>query len=375
MGDDSSSGDGAPADEGAPGTSRTPGWEGAPGEDVQGIDAAAVTAWYEQHVPGARPPLAFSLITGGHSNLTYKVVDAAGRATVLRRPPLGAVLATAHDMGREHRIVAALGPTDVPVPPALGLCEDEAVNGAPFYVMDFVEGFVLTDARSTADLFDEAERGRIGRSVIDVLVALHRVDPDAVGLGDLGRKEAYLARQLRRWWGQWEKSKTRELPEMEQVHAALQERMPEQVGATIVHGDYRLGNMIASRDARIAAVLDWELCTLGDPLADLGYVLNNWAGPGESEVGAGGAAMSPTAAGGFPGREEFLAAYAEATGRDVSAIDYYRAFQYWRLAAIIEGVLSRYLKGVMGGGADTSVFRAQVDGLARAALDLLERSR
>jgi aminoglycoside phosphotransferase (APT) family kinase protein len=341
--------------------------------EVRGIDRARVTEWLAAEIGGVTPPLAFELIAGGHSNLTYKLTDAAGRRYVLRRPPLGAVLATAHDMAREHRIISAIGKTAVPVPPALGLCEDEAVNGAPFYVMEYVEGQVLVDGASAEKLFGEEERYRIGCSVIQVLADLHRLDPDEIGLGDLGRKEAYLARQLKRWQTQWEKSKTRELPAMEEVHEALVDRMPEQVGATVVHGDYRLGNMLIGRDARVAALLDWELCTLGDPMADVGYVMNNWAEPGEGSATMRGAALAPTMAGGFPDREAFLARYVELTGRDVSQVDYYRAFQYWRLAAIIEGVLARYLKGVMGTAADTEAFRSQVDLLAGEALALVRR--
>jgi aminoglycoside phosphotransferase (APT) family kinase protein len=275
-------------------------------------------------------------------------------------------------MAREHRIISALAQTDVPVPAALGLCEDVGVNDAPFYVMAHVDGLVLVDDRITSEHFDVAARGRLGNEVIEVLAALHQVDPDTVGLGDLGRREAYLERQLSRWRKQWEKTRTRELPVMDVVHQRLEEKRPAQVGATIVHGDYRLGNMLVSQEARIAAVLDWELCTLGDPLADLGYVMNNWAEPGEEGPGGRAAAMSPTGAGGFPDRRAFVARYEELTGRDASGIDYYRAFQYWRLAAIVEGVLSRYLKGVMGGSADTDVFQRQVDGLAEAAHVLLE---
>jgi aminoglycoside phosphotransferase (APT) family kinase protein len=338
----------------------------------KGINAERLNEWFGKHVKGAEPPLEFSLITGGHSNLTFKAEDRAGHSFVLRRPPTGAVIATAHDMAREHRIISALADTDVPVPPALGLCEDPAVNDAPFYVMAYVDGLVLEDERITAENFDEAARAQLGEQVIEVLAALHRIDPESVGLGDLGRREAYLERQLKRWKKQWEKTKTRELPVMDEVHRRLEASMPVQVGATIVHGDYRLGNMLVSRDARIAAVLDWELCTLGDPLADLGYVMNNWSAPGEKGPAGRGAAMSPTSAGGFPDRQAFVARYEALTGRDASSIDYYRAFQYWRLAAIVEGVLSRYLKGVMGNAADTDLFRKQVDGLAEGAHLLLE---
>jgi len=339
-------------------------------EAPTGIAPQPVADWLAANVAGLRLPLSFALITGGHSNLTYCVTDAAGRKVVLRRPPLGAVLATAHDMGREHRIISSLAGSGVPVPPALGLCSDAAVNGAPFYVMAFVEGVVL-DLGSTVEKHIprlEDRRG-LGRHVIEVLALLHSVDVDAIGLGDLGRREGYITRQLKRWSTQWEQSKTRELPAMEQVYEALSSGIPEQHGSGVVHGDYRLGNLLTGKHARIAAVLDWELCTLGDPLADLGYLMNNWAEPGESGPEARGAALAPTVAGGFPSRREMQGHYAALTGRDVSHVDYYRAFSYWRLAAIVEGVLARYLKGVMGKAGDTSAFRSQVDGLAASALE------
>jgi aminoglycoside phosphotransferase (APT) family kinase protein len=160
---------------------------------------------------------------------------------------------------------------------------------------------------------------------------------------------------------------------MEEVHEALEAQIPEQIGASVVHGDYRLGNMLVGSDARVAAVLDWELCTLGDPMADVGYVMNNWAQPAEGSATMRGASLAPTMAGGFPDREAFLERYVELTGRDVRRVDYYRAFQYWRLAAIVEGVLARYLKGVMGSSADTEAFRWQVDSLAEEALGLIRR--
>jgi aminoglycoside phosphotransferase (APT) family kinase protein len=340
---------------------------------VAGIDAERVTRWLASNIAGVQPPLHFELITGGHSNLTYRVDDAADRRYVLRRPPLGAVIATAHDMAREHRVIAALGPTGVPVPPALGLCEDAEINGAPFYFMAWVDGAVLADASDVEKHFAREKRWRIGESTIEVLAALHNLDPDAAGLGDLGRRENYVARQLRRWKLQWEQTRTRELPLMDEVHAILEAELPEQVGATIVHGDYRLGNAITGWDGGIAALLDWELCTLGDPLADLGYLMNGWAGPGEPAPTARGATGTPTACGGFPDRDWMLARYAQLTGRDPARVDYYRAFQYWRLAAIVEGVMARYLKGVMGHEGNTAEFRAQIDGLVLAARELLEQ--
>jgi aminoglycoside phosphotransferase (APT) family kinase protein len=341
---------------------------------MKGIQQANLETYFESEIEGAKAPLSFSLIQGGHSNLTYLVEDALGRKRVLRRPPTGAVLATAHDMGREHRILTALGGSKVPVPETLALCLDDAVNDAPFYVMDFVEGAVLSDPDVVHREVPEANRRALGMNVIEVLAHLHNIEPDDVGLGDLGRREAYLSRQLKRWKTQWEKSKTRELGHMEEAHRILESRMPEQQGSSIVHGDYRFGNFLSDgANAKLRAVLDWELCTLGDPLADVGYLMNDWNQPNDIRPSAGGASPSPTTCGGFPSREEMLAEYEKRTGNDTSRVDYYRAFQYWRLAAIVEGVLSRYKKGVMGNEANTDLFERQVNGLAQSAVDLLHK--
>jgi len=335
-------------------------------QTIQGIQAESVTAWFVQQVADIVPPLDFELIAGGHSNLTFAVRDQAGRTFVLRRPPLGHVLESAHDMGREHKIISALSGSAVPVAATVGLCRDVAVNEAPFYVMDYVAGPVLHDAEAARAL-SLTQRHALSLHVIDVLADLHRIDPDAVGLGDLGRKEAYLERQLKRWNKQWEASKTHDIPAMEDTSRLLAERLPEQIGASIVHGDYRLGNMIVGQD-RIRAVLDWELCTLGDPLADVGYVLNSWVFPGEAEED-----LAPTAAGGFATREELTERYAQATGRDLSGIDYYRAFSHWRLAAIGQGVYKRYLVGAMGENRDMDLetYKQSVTTRAEAALALL----
>ncbi len=337
---------------------------------AEGIHSERVTAWLEEHVEGIQPPLKFDLIAGGHSNLTYAITDASGQRWVLRRPPLGHVLESAHDVAREHRIISALASTDVPVAPTAGVCEDRSINEAPFYIMRFVDGAVLHDADAAAAV-PEHDRRALGFEVIDVLARLHAIDPDAVGLGDLGRKEAYLERQLKRWTRQWEQSKTRDIPAMEACRDLLAERMPEQVGASIVHGDYRLGNMLVS-GPRITAVLDWELCTLGDPLADVGYLLNSWIEPGELDTRPGD--QPPTTAGGFPTRNELVERYQDATGRDLSGISYYRAFSHWRLAAIGEGVYKRYLVGAMGerGDMDLSAFADSVVNRAEAALALLQ---
>jgi aminoglycoside phosphotransferase (APT) family kinase protein len=334
-----------------------------------GIDAPKVTEWFAGHVDGLQPPLDFQLIAGGRSNLTYRVEDRSGRAWVLRRPPLGHVLATAHDMGREHRIVSALAPTDVPVPPIIGLCEDEAVNGAPFYVMGFVEGAIVRD-RAEGERLDVPTRRRLGIDVVDVLARIHKVDPDAVGLGELGRKEAYVERQLRRWHRQWEQSKTRDLPAVDEVHAALSARIPEQGPAAIVHGDYRLDNCLTSPDGTIAAVLDWELCTLGDPLADVGLLLVYWTEPDDAQAALGDSATSLE---GFPTRAELVEQYASLSGRDLGTIDFYVAFGYWKLACILEGVLNRYRAGVMGDTGAVDLFSRQVEFLALAAQATLDR--
>ena len=330
-----------------------------------GINADAVTEWLTANVAGLQAPLNFSLIAGGHSNLTYRCEDAGGEAYVLRRPPLGHVLESAHDMGREHKIVSALQGSTVPVAEICGLCTDVSVNDAPFYVMRFVEGTVF-NAFEDADKFAMEDRKRIALHVVEILANLHAIDPDDVGLGDLGRKEAYLARQLKRWTKQWEATKTHEIPEMEECARRLAD-MPGQIGASIVHGDYRVGNMIM-RGGAVQAVLDWELCTLGDPLADVGYLLNSWIQPGEE-----GSDEHPIGAGGYLTREEIAAAYEERSGRDLTNINYYRAFQHWRLAAIGQGVYKRYLVGAMGDSSDVDLER-QKEGVhlrAQAALELL----
>jgi aminoglycoside phosphotransferase (APT) family kinase protein len=311
----------------------------------EGIDRAGVEGWFEANVPEAKPPLSFDRISGGRSNLTFGVTDSAGGRWALRRPPLGKRLGSAHDMSREHRAIAALQDTPVPVPPVVGLCEDESVNGAPFYVMGFVEGPILRSAED-AEPFDEGQRAAIGERVVDTLVEIHAVDPDAVGLGDLGRKEAYVERQLKRWSGQWEKSKTRELNAVDEVHRRLSERIPEQGPGTIVHGDYRLDNMILSSDvSRIAAVVDWELCTLGDPLADVGLLLVYWSEPTDEFMPLFAPA---TIAPGFISREQVKSRYAERSGRDLGEVDYFVALGYWKLAIILEGVYARYSGGQYG---------------------------
>jgi aminoglycoside phosphotransferase (APT) family kinase protein len=342
-------------------------------EPIHGIDRDRVSQWLTDHLDGAVAPFDFRLIVGGRSNLTYTVTDAAGHRYVLRRPPTGAVLATAHDMAREHRIIAAVGATAVPVPPALGLCTDESVNGAPFYVMGFVDGVVLDSADKGATMTPENRRAA-GLHLIDVLADLHGIDVDAVGLGDLAKRQGYVERQLKRWSTQWERSKTRELPAVDEVARRLGERLPVQQGVSIAHGDYRFGNVLTDTEhGRIAAVLDWELCTLGDPLADVGYLGVYWADEGTAQARPN----DPTGIEGFPTYAELLERYAALTGRDLSGIDYYIAFGSWRLAVISEGVYARYLHGAMGDqgiSADQlDAFKVGTETLAESALNALGR--
>jgi aminoglycoside phosphotransferase (APT) family kinase protein len=348
------------ASEPAPSTEATP----------DGIDRAGVEAWFSANVPGVKLPLVFDRISGGRSNITYSVTDAAEGRWALRRPPLGKRLASAHDMSREFRIVSALGPTDVPVPPAVGLCEDDSVNGDPFYVMGWVDGPILR-SKADGDLFaDQDDRRAIGERVVDTLVAIHTVDPDAVGLGELAKKEDYVARQLHRWHGQWHKQHTRELPLIDDVHDRLAARIPEQGPAAIVHGDYRLDNMILAPGGEVAAVVDWELCTLGDPLADVGLLLVYWGEEGDELIPL----LEPTTMlPGFPTRDEVKAMYAERSGRDLSEIDFYVALGLWKLAIVLEGVFARYAAGQYGETADDGGHFAKIVERLVEAADEAER--
>jgi aminoglycoside phosphotransferase (APT) family kinase protein len=311
----------------------------------EGIEVTGVTAWFAEHAPDAKAPFTFHLIAGGHSNLTYRVADAGGQLFVLRRPPLGELLPSAHDMSREYRVMAALGPTPVPVPEMVGLCQDETVTGRPFYVMRYVDGLVLRDPAAVAQVSD-ATRWAAAESLIDGLVALHAVDPDSCGLGDLGRKEGYVERLLRRWRRQWDTAKQRDLPLIEEVGDRLARRIPEAGPARVVHGDYRLDNVIIDpATGAVRAVLDWELCTLGDPMADLGMLVVYWTEAGDSFSPL---LNAPTTEGGFPGRKEIVDWYAAKSGQDVSELDFYVALGTWKLAMVLEGVYNRYNSGAYG---------------------------
>ena len=339
-------------------------------DEHAGIDTARVTAWLDTEVAGAVGPYRFDLIAGGHSNLTYGVTAADGQRFVLRRPPLGHLLASAHDMGREHRIISAIASTNVPVAPAVGFCDDPDINGAPFYVMRFVDGLILRTVDDVELSLRPAARGVASASMVDTLAAIHAVPPAAIGLGELGRHDGYIARQLKRWYGQWNAQKTRELAEVDQVHDALLQRIPEQGPASIVHGDYRLDNCMLHADGRVAAVLDWEICTLGDPLADLGLLMVYWTGPDDDPSAW---TDPPTTAPGFLNRGDMAERYAQVSGRDLQHLDFYVAFAFWKLACILEGVYARYLQGAMGerDPGELAPFKLQVDRAAEQAAELV----
>lgn len=340
--------------------------------DVVGIDTVRVSQWLIDNIENFTSPFEFLPIEGGRSNLTYRVVDSTGITFVLRRPPLGHVLATAHDMAREYKIISAVGKTSVPVPSALGLCIDASVNGAPFYVMSFVDGAVL-DSPASADQLTLRMRQTASECLIDVLAELHHVDIDAIGLGDLAKRTGYIERQLKRWSTQWSQSKTRDFPAVELAEQLLRQRIPEQQGVSIAHGDYRFGNCLTDvASGEITAVLDWELCTLGDPLADLGHLGVYWTDPGAGP----GRNNDPTGAPGFPTYDAIVQRYATRTGRDLSNIAYYRAFAAWRLAIVSEGVYARYLNGAMGDSdLDLSTLKQGTEDLATKALESLSGAR
>lgn len=331
-----------------------------------GIDAGPVTAWIRERTE-LGGPLRFEVIQGGRSNLTYTVTDPDGRRVILRRPPLHGVIESAHDVGREHRIIAALADADVPVPPVVGFEADASVTGAPFYVMRFVEGTVVRDA-ATAQELSEPVRAAAADDLVDVLARLHAVDPDAVGLGELGRKEDYVARQLRRWHKQVTESRTRDLPLLDEVHDRLVADIPPQGPASIVHGDYRLDNvMIDPSTGRVVAVLDWELTTLGDPLADAGLLQVYWTQADDEVIPL---LDAPTTVPGFPDRSSVAARYASASGRDLAELPYYVAFGYWKLACILEGVFARFSSGAYGQtDGSHEAFGRIVTGLAERAAD------
>ncbi|MBO8193124.1 phosphotransferase family protein [Streptomyces oryzae] len=317
-------------------------------ENPPGLDLARLAAHLERESPGLiRGPLSAEVVQGGRSNLTYRVTDGAGR-WVVRRPPLGHVLATAHDMAREHRVISALRDTAVPVPGTVLLCEDPEVIGAPFYVMEHVDGTPYRTAAELAGLGPERTR-EVVLALPETLVALHAVDPQEVGLGDFGRPEGFLERQLRRWSKQLEASRSRELAGIDVLCTALGETLPDSPRPTVVHGDFRLDNVLVDAQDEVAAVLDWEMSTLGDPLTDLGLL----AMYSERQEVPDSPVSTTSGAPGHPSAAELIERYAELSGRDVSRINWYTAFAYFKLAVILEGIHYRFTLGqTVGAGFD-----------------------
>jgi aminoglycoside phosphotransferase (APT) family kinase protein len=335
---------------------------------VPALSVHSLVRWFaDQQIPLSGVPT-LTLIAGGRSNLTFDVTDEAGHHYVLRRPPTSGVLETAHDVAREYRLITALRPTPVPVPPARGLCADPEVIGAPFYVMNFVDGYVLADPSDGAELALQARRAA-SQAIVDTLGTLHLTDVAAIGLGDLSVHENYAQRQLRRWLRQFNQVATRDLGIIHDTHRRLAESAPRQRYTGLVHGDFRPGNLILGRDGAVRAVLDWELSTLGDTLADLGWLTATWTEPGEAPV-----MMSPTGHDGYLARTALAQRYHDVTGHDVSDLPWYEAFALWRLACIGEGVYARYKAGAMGDdGFDIAQQAAYVVVLAEAAHERLTR--
>ena len=340
-------------------------------EQPRGIDLGRLVPWFREHVAPV-DALRAEVIGHGRSNITYRL-SSNGDSWVLRRPPMSHVMPTAHDMKREFRVISALRDTDVPVPDAIALCEDVSVNDAPFYIMEYVGGLVPTDPAQVSARFDESTLRRLSEELVDTLMRLHALDPVSVGLADFGKPQGFVERQVRRFTGQIEQHRTRDVPELEELARRLAAALPPESGAAIVHGDYRLDNCIISDDGHIAAVLDWEMATLGDPLADVGMQVMYWSGAGEGMEPAQGIAAAVTALPGFMRRQEAIERYAEKSGRDLTNLDFYVVLAYFKLAVIVEGIYARFLEGgTVGTGFEAT--GAQAKNLARAGLAVADRS-
>lgn len=317
---------------------------------LPGLDLDRLTAYLHEAAPGlVGGPLRAELVTGGRSNLTYYLTDGHER-WVLRRPPLGHVLRTAHDMGREFRVISALSKTSVPVPTTIHECADPEPLGAPFYLMSHVPGVVLRTQQQCTELGRDRCR-ELGERLVDVLAELHSVDPEAVGLGDFGRPAGYLARQVARWRKQLDSSRSRAVAGIDELHDKLAASVPESGRASLLHGDYRLDNVLVDPEVPdITAVLDWEMATLGDPLADVGLlVVYTRRREAEEDVITGGVNTAP----GFPSTGELIARYADITGLDVSALDWYVGLACFKLAVVLEGIHFRFTQGkTVGAGFD-----------------------
>jgi aminoglycoside phosphotransferase (APT) family kinase protein len=363
-------------------------------DNVPGIDGPKLARWLSANGIASGDLTDIELIAGGRSNLTYRV-DLDSSRLVLRRPPLGHVLPTAHDMSREFRVLSALHGTDIPVPTPVAICADADVIGAPFYLMEFVDGVVLR-TREDGERLTPAEARQLSDRLIEMLAAIHGVDVAATGLTGFGRPEGYLARQLSRWQRQWELSNTREMPGYDRLVERLAAGLPADSDHALVHGDFRLDNMLVTLGGKgapggqvgaaggpdgpdglkdqpaVAAVVDWEMSTLGDPLADLGLTLVYWADPEDAQWGDISIGATVTAMPGFLSRSELAERYAELTGRDLSGIGYYMAFGCFKLAVVLEGIHARFLQNkTVGEGFEREGFAVPV--LIERAHQMLDR--
>jgi aminoglycoside phosphotransferase (APT) family kinase protein len=335
------------------------------GTTASDIDAAALEAYLAQHIGGFAGPLTLVRFKGGQSNPTYRLTT-PHRSYVLRRKPFGKLLPSAHAIEREYRVTEALAAAGFPVARPLHLCADSSTIGAPYYVMEHAEGRVFWVPHAPG--LSGVERAALFDSLNATIAQLHGLDPVAVGLGDFGRPQGYVARQIKRWSEQYRASETQTIPEMDSLIAWLPGVCPADSGGTIVHGDFRLDNCIVHpTEPRIIAVLDWELSTLGDPLADFTYHLMQWSMP-VSEAGAGvGSLLGHEDAAGLPAIDDYIARYCRRTGRrGIPDLDVYMAYNFFRLAAILQGILGRVRDGTAA-NAQAAAMAQQVIPLARTA--------
>ncbi|MDO8614910.1 MAG: phosphotransferase family protein [Dehalococcoidia bacterium] len=306
-----------------------------------GLDLEHILPWFREHVDPVSA-LTAQVIGHGRSNITYRVA-VGGKSWVVRRPPLSHVQATAHDMGREFRVISALWPTGFPVPKTYALCTDPEVIGAQFYVMEYVDGFIAVDSAQVAKRFTEDDRRRIGEEIIDVLVRLHSFVPAEIGLADFGKPQGYLERQVRRFSQQLQEIRYRETPDLDELARRLQKAIPPERKPGIVHGDYRLDNAILDERGHIIAVLDWEMCTLGDSLADLGLLQMYWGNPTSAQLNIGGTAVMTLP--GFPTWDEAAALYEQKSGTSLAGLDFYTVLAHFKLGVILENMYKRFLGG------------------------------
>ncbi len=337
-------------------------------QDVGVVEVDALQRWLSANAPEISTPVRLELVSAGRSNLTYLLEDTRGQRYVLRRPPAGTLVASAHDVGREYRIISSLGDSALPLPQTVAECSDPGVIGAPFFVMRFVPGTIVTDPVTARSLRADV-RQHVGKALATTLALLHAVDLEQVGLSDLRRRHGYVERQLSRWGKQLDGEESGDGSPLRGLGKRLGERVPLAQREVLLHGDFKLENMILAANGDVAAVLDWELASVGDPLADLGWLMIWWVQPGEDLPWI---TPRPTSAGGFADRASLAAEYAGATGIDVTGISYYMAFSYWRLSCINVGTRRRFLAGEMGAKTiDIDALNQQIRWQTAAADDLL----